>query len=528
MKKRRQCTRLLDEMEPFYPFRINMRERGKRFGLHGRLAFIGVSFHNRKTSVDTGCDMFGFLRGLFGQPGQASADAPDSRAPDISAEEGERHETHADGQHASAFICREALLGRDQKIIGYEFSHPRELQSRITEKRVLVQQFYDDVLLSHLTALELDSFLGERFAFLEISPASLGHPALLRLPRENVAIILNVAETVETINASEVAALLALRAHGMRVGLKWRRQWQDREEAWLKRLPGIDFIQMNWPDYTDDAKGEFLAWQIAAFRRVARAVAHPLRLIVCHLQTPDDFRLCYRLGFDVFHGPFINRREPGKVTKNAVNRLLVMELLHDLRHASDNRRLTQALRQDPVLSYRLLRYANAPSLGMTREITALDQAITILGRDNLYRWLSLLLFHTTDPGYYEWALTEQALARAALMERLGKRTGILEKESGLADRLFLTGLFSLLDRLMGEPLTELAAKIQVAEDVRAALLQRKGVLAQYLMLAESCEQQSPEAIARYAEPLGLSARQVSLATFDALAWAHAMAALGNN
>ncbi|MDR3351642.1 MAG: HDOD domain-containing protein [Zoogloeaceae bacterium] len=476
--------------------------------------------------------MFGFLQGLFGKSGRTAAYV-DARGEELPAREGSAtaaassHETREE-ELASAFICREALLGRDQRIIGYEFSHPRELQSRIAEKRVLVRQFYDNALLTHLTGLHLDSFLGARFAFLEISPTSLAHPALLRLPRENVVVILNVAEDTGTLGAEENLALANLSARGTRLGLKWRRQWRDQEKAWLARFPGIAFILMNWPDYAgnDDAKGEFIAWQIAALRRAAGEMGGQLRLIASHLQTPDEFRLCYRLGFDFFRGPFINSREPGKVIKSAINRLRVLELLRDLRREADTRILTQALRQDPVLSYRLLRYANSPALGMTREITSLDQAVTILGRDNLSRWLSLLLFSAVEPGYYEWALTEQALARAALMERLGKKTGMRDK--GAAERLFLTGLFSLLDRLMGEPLTELAAKIQVPEEIREALIHRKGVLAQYLLLAESCEQQSPEAIARHAEALGLSAHQVNLALFDALAWAHEMSTLAND
>jgi EAL and modified HD-GYP domain-containing signal transduction protein len=176
------------------------------------------------------------------------------------------------------------------------------------------------------------------------------------------------------------------------------------------------------------------------------------------------------------------------------------------------------MKQDPVLSYRLLAYANSPLLGMTSKITHLGQAMTIIGRDKLYRWLASLLFNVADPGYYEWALTEQALARAALMERLGKNvTGVKP------DALFLTGLFSLLDQLMGKPMEELVTQIQISEDIQIALVRREGVLARFLALAEACERMDPETIAQNAGALGFSSRTVSLAVFDALAWAHSMA-----
>jgi EAL and modified HD-GYP domain-containing signal transduction protein len=181
-----------------------------------------------------------------------------------------------------------------------------------------------------------------------------------------------------------------------------------------------------------------------------------------------------------------------------------------------------------VLSYRLLRYVNAPVFGLYRQIDNLDQALTMLGRNNLYRWLSFLLFNVTDPGYYEWALTEQALARAALMERLGKQatqSGMLDVSP---DALFLTGLFSLLDQLMGEPLEELTQKIQIPSAVVAALTRREGTLAQFLALTEACESMNPESIAQHATVLGLSDRTVNLAVFDALAWAHEMTLIGTD
>jgi EAL and modified HD-GYP domain-containing signal transduction protein len=494
--------------------------------------------------------MLGFLRGLFRK---ANAPVADARAPERPVSPAapaplppalpEAEPEPALEAKLPAFICREALVGRDQRILGYEFSHPQRLQSRIVEKRTLVHQYYDEVLMGHLADLQLDSLLGKRLALLEISPASLTHPALARLPRQNIALLLTFAENVAQlpVMSSIAQTLTQLRANGMRVGLKWQRQYaatSAAELAWLKLLPYLDFVQMAWPEYAGDASDEAFSDQVARFRQVTRvlpapqadgdtdAEASPLRLIASNLNKPDDFKLCYRLGFDIFRGQFINDRAAQKVSKSAANRLRIMQLLNGLRHDAETRRLSQELRQDPVLSYRLLRYVNAPVFGLYRQIDNLDQALTMLGRNNLYRWLSFLLFNVTDPGYYEWALTEQALARAALMERLGKQA----VQAGMADvspdALFLTGLFSLLDRLMGESLETLTQQIQIPPAVSAALTRREGALAQFLALAEACESTQPEAIAQHAAVLGLSDRTVNLAVFDALAWAHEMTLIG--
>jgi EAL and modified HD-GYP domain-containing signal transduction protein len=495
--------------------------------------------------------MLGFLRRLFGKRKVpvAGARIPSSSALHTSASlplavpKPVSRVSSEPGQEAvleerlPAFICREALVGRDQRIFGYEFSHPQHLQSSIVEKRPLVHQYYDGVLMSHLADLQLDSLLGKRLALIEISPASLAHPALARLPRQNIVLLLAFTENTAQQSTGITQTIMQLRAGGMRVGLKWQRQYAETsavELMWLKLLPYLDFVQMAWSEYVGDASDEAFADQVARFRKVTRmlpalqaggdvkAEAQPLRLIASHLNKPDDFKLCYRLGFDIFRGAFINDSAARKVSKSAANRLRIMQLLNELRRDAETRILSRELRQDPVLSYRLLRYVNAPVFGLYRQIDNLDQALTLLGRHNLYRWLSFLLFSVTDPGYYEWALTEQALARAALMERLGKQAVQVGLVDVSPDALFLTGLFSLLDRLMGESLETLTQQIQIPVAVSAALTRRKGTLAQFLALAEACESMHPEAIARHAAVLGLSDRTVNLAVFDALAWAHEM------
>jgi EAL and modified HD-GYP domain-containing signal transduction protein len=491
-----------------------------------------------------------FLRKLFGKSGADTEEdvsafrrlpeiAPASAGKTEESRQERREENTADvpdipgmaepeqsGQERdSAFFCREALVGRDQKIVGYEFGYPQDLQPRLMEKRARIRQHYDDSLLQHLAGLALESFLGNRLALVEISHASINHPLLPALSHKNIALLLNFPEA-EALDArmlvQEMAVAGQLRGQGALIGLKWQSCWQPAENFPL--LPYVDFIQIAWPDcagansaafFSDFRKACLQSAQSASSPDARKAM--PLRLIASGLQTPDDFWQCYRQGVDFFRGAFINNRDRKKVSESSVNRLRVLQLLNMLRQDADTPHLEEELKQDPVLSYRLLTYANSPLLGMPNKIAHLGQAMTIIGRNNLYRWLASMLFNVSDPGYYEWALTEQALARAALMERLGNNVAGVKQ-----DALFLTGLFSLLDQLMEKPMEELVTQIQISEDIRLALLRREGILAQFLALAEACERLDPEVIAQKAEALGFSSRAVSLAVFDALAWAQAM------
>ena len=471
--------------------------------------------------------MLGFLRNIFGKPHKTdkgetplASELPLPRAGDRLGDSGGDLPQH---DESNAFLCRETVLGRDQRIIGYEFSHPQHMHTRLMDKGTLARQYYDGALLGQLAAMQLESIIGERLAFLNISPISLNHPALKHLPRHNVVLILNFPEnphpSTEAVQES-ISHMQPLRALGINIGLKWQTCWQPDADG-IALMQQIDFVRISWPEYRKD--NDLLLDMYRCVKEVNAAAVPlrltPLRLFADKLDKPDDFRECYRLGFDFFCGSFITNKQEKKSRKSAVNRLRIIQLLNNLRRDAGTRELEQELKQDPTLSYYLLRYANSPALGLRQEITSLAQAITILGRNYLYRWLSSLLLKVDDPGYREWVLTEQALARAALMERLGK---IGDDPPASPDSLFLTGLFSLLDQLMDYSLEQLVAQIQIPDEIRVALVRREGILAQYLALAEACEAMIPENIARRSAQLGLSASEVNRAVFDALAWAHEM------
>ncbi|MDV7395470.1 HDOD domain-containing protein, partial [Arthrospira platensis SPKY1] len=59
---------------------------------------------------------------------------------------------------------------------------------------------------------------------------------------------------------------------------------------------------------------------------------------------------------------------------------------------AETHELEEVLRQDAGLAYQLLRLVNSPAIGVRREVTSFSQALLMLGRQQLKRWLNLLLF----------------------------------------------------------------------------------------------------------------------------------------
>ena len=246
-----------------------------------------------------------------------------------------------------------------------------------------------------------------------------------------------------------------------------------------------------------------------------------LRLIAGGLNSFDEFNLYFRAGLDLFLGRFVTQRENWHPPASNINRVRVFTLLNLLRSDAEVGGIAEELKHDPVLAFKLLRYINSPLMGLMSPVTGLDKALILLGREKFYRWLSLMLFDFKSPGYKERVLTEQALSRAAFLERLAGQGTVPAQ----ADWLFILGLFSNLDLLMGQAMVDLLLQAKLPAPVHDALLGEAGPFGDALQLAIAAEGQSPIELQRHAALCGLHALPVSQCAMQSLAWAHEISSL---
>jgi EAL and modified HD-GYP domain-containing signal transduction protein len=197
---------------------------------------------------------------------------------------------------------------------------------------------------------------------------------------------------------------------------------------------------------------------------------------------------CERAGFTWFCGDYPLAMGAGGHGQDGTSRRRLLGLLALLATDADSRAIELVLKQDPALSYHLLKLVNSAAFAVTTTITGYAQAIAVLGRRQLQRWLQLLLYARSSADGLPNLLLPLAALRAAQLELLCKCDGGERDEQDLA---FMTGAFSLLDRLLGMPMAEILADLRLPDHVCAALLRREGVLGQRLLLAE----QGPDAAA---------------------------------
>ncbi|HEV7855754.1 MAG TPA: HDOD domain-containing protein [Herminiimonas sp.] len=393
------------------------------------------------------------------------------------------------------FIVREPLLNAAQQVLGYELAWHNNVR--------------DGDLPSDEDLLELAAFVGSQFSqedsgwllndsllFLEATPAVIASDVVQSLSPKHVVFRLTAADLADE---DTLKTVTALREQGFGIALRDA----DTLAAGSPLLSLATHVEGKY-SVEEDLLGSYLHSEQP--KRVAR-----------HIDDWAECNACIGAGLDAFIGKLYLTPPPGKEKKGLnASQLTILQLMQMVKQNADVRALEDVLKRDAALSYKLFRYINSVGFGLGAEIQSLRHAVTMLGYSPLYRWLSLLL---ATAGTHEQGaiLMQTAVVRGRFAELAAN--GILPKNE--AENLFVVGMFSLLDRLLGIPMEEVLAKIQLSEPVSQALLSREGVYGPFLALAESLEPDNGD-VAALADALFINPRQVNEAHLAALAWAQSI------
>jgi len=206
---------------------------------------------------------------------------------------------------------------------------------------------------------------------------------------------------------------------------------------------------------------------------------------------------------------------PKALGPQAASRALALQLVQLVANDADTHEIEALLRQDPTLSYHLLRLVNSLGMGMSRRVTSFSQAILILGRAQLRRWLNLMLFAARQGDQRSGMLLARVAVRARGIELLAKAAGM---DRTTQDQGFMTGMFSLLGVLFGMPLAEVLAPLAIGEAVQQALLERAGELGALLDLMEQAERGDFAKVGARLAELQIGAADYNLAMAEATRW----------
>lgn len=397
------------------------------------------------------------------------------------------------------FIGRQPIMDVKQNIVGYEllFRHSADADSAVFEDGL---KACSNVLVNTMGDMDVQWLLGDKLAFINVDEAMLMSEFIELMPPQRT-----VLEILRSVVAGEavVERCKELSKLGYKIALD-----NPQLSAQLEPLtPLANFIKI-----------DALSLNPQDARKLFQKYASPnIQMVAEKIETLEQFEAYKEIGFRRFQGFYFAR--PETFTAKVINPSFdsVLNLLNLVTQDADNREIENGFKRDAALSFKLLRYINSVGFGLSCEIQSIQHALTILGRKQLYRWLTLLMVtageNSTPP-----ALMKTSITRGRLTELLGE--SYFEKHD--RDNLFIVGVFSLLDAILKMPMEQVLEKIQLPENVSEALLSRGGVYGPFLQLTEACEGADSKRILELAELLQYDANKVNECHIAALAWAESL------
>lgn len=397
------------------------------------------------------------------------------------------------------FLGRQPILDRNQEIFGYELLfRSADMDHAAFES---YSQASSNVITHALASFGIQEVLGGKSGFINVHLGLLLSETLELLP-----IAQTVFELLEMISLDDQVV---------------ERCRELKEMGFLLALDDHEFDGSHNDIYyvVDIIKIDILLTGMDALPDIVRQLRkYPVKLLAEKVETIEQFQICYDLGFDLFQGYFFARPVVLNRKKIDISAMALLKLLQHLTEGATIETVEQIFKENPGLSYNLLKLVNSVALGFREKIKTLRHAILLLGMNHLRRWTQLSLFAGHDSRGINHPLLEMAAVRGRLMETMTTQLAGAAASDEQAEAAFMVGILSLLDVLFETPMAEVIAGLNLNDDVSSALLRREGHLGKMLTLSEKLEVTDFDAVTILLGECGVSLDQLLAAQLEAFNW----------
>ena len=241
-----------------------------------------------------------------------------------------------------------------------------------------------------------------------------------------------------------------------------------------------------------------------------------VKFLARNVETIAVFDLTCDMGFTYFAGDFFAKPMITSGRNVSSHKLSYLRLLQEINRPQINLdTLDEIVRQDVTLSYKLLSYINSAFFGFPNQIKTTRHALSLIGIQEAKKWLSLIALSSMGEEKTD-ELIVGSLIRAKFYELLAPLAGLQEQ----SNEFFLMGLFSMLDALLDQPMSELLSNLPISDNVKNTLLDHSSPYREVFQLILYFEKGDWDTFRKSTEQLNLPADDLPRLYFKALTWAH--------
>ena len=408
--------------------------------------------------------------------------------------------------HSLAYLARQPILDREGKIYAYEllFRDSPSSDTAVIASDVLATA---QVLENVLNNIGLPKLIGDHKAFINCSRDMLLDNVFgLLNPRCFVLEILEDVEVDETL----VKAVERYKSRGFELALD---DFIYNEEFLTRYAPLFPYVSYVKMDLVENSASNMT--EAAQFFK-----SKNIKILAEKVETKAVFKKCLADGYDYFQGFFFAKPELVTGKKIDATSAAILRILLLLRTHPSLDELCDCFSEYGDMATNLLRFVNSDAQFKSHSISNVRDAIVWIGMRNIQEWLMLMLYARPEMGV--------APQSSPLFQNASHRTKFLELVARVVEgtatdmpaKAFMVGLISRMDALVGAPLESILTDSPADEEMRQALLERKGRLGTLLRLADAVEQDDQHVIVDVLKELNLSVALLNRCINDAYTWAH--------
>lgn len=368
---------------------------------------------------------------------------------------------------ADIFIARQEIRNLNGKLVAYELLYRDTAEGIIDFPSNIKATAH--VLLTALTYVDLNEVIGKDVkAFINVDKQLL-HSNILDV-LDHKRFVIEILEDTE-IDSKTLEKIKKLKNMGFEIAI----DDFDGSAEMIKRFKHIF-------EYTSIIKIDAPTMNIENIKKLMPTFkSKNIELLIEKVETQEEMREYRKFGFHYFQGYGIKKPETITVKDHKeVTQLVILKLITIIKEDGETKDIENYLKRRPDIVLNILRFMNNQNLTQ-KHISSILQAITLLGRDQLSKWLLIYLYSEMDGDGISKTLLDASIYRAEEMEALA--TGQDKKSA------FIVGLFSMIGELFGQDASEIFKSIQLDSKISSAIIHKNGVQGNLLREVEKEEKE---------------------------------------
>ncbi|MDU5109399.1 MAG: EAL domain-containing protein [Clostridium sp.] len=391
------------------------------------------------------------------------------------------------------FIARQGIYDLNEKVVAYELLYRNSIKNKydieIEDEKATYQ------VIDNISSFGLDVLTENKKAFVNFSEQVIKDNVATLLPKDNVVI-----EVLETVNPSQeiINKLTSLKELGYSIALD-----DVVSLDYVKKFVGVvDIVKIDFMLCSKEERKEVVFF----------CKKNNIKVLAEKIETKEDLFEAKNLDCDYFQGYYYSKPSVflGKdiSIKNTSIFMLLVELVRENFNLD---KVDYIMKTDLALTYKFLRFINSSYFNFLQEVKSIKQAIMLIGRGELRKWLSILTVSEMSPQNEEY--TKNIIIRARLCEEIAGSINLKDSSSA-----FMVGLFYNIDEMIDKDINYVVKTLPLNKDVKRALLGEKNIYRNILELAIAYEKLDKENIEKFCKKLLINEGELLDLYYKSLEW----------